>query len=614
MSITSARVNDAARRPSVVISFAALLAGAGPGAAPAAPGQASAAAGGAPPAQLVLIHGTILTVDAADSTAQALAIRDGKIAAIGTSEEILRLAGPATRRIDLNGRTATPGLIDSHAHIAEGGLDEVYHVRLGDAASVAEAVRRVAAGIALLKPGEWLQGAGWDEGKLAERRYLTAADLDAVSPQNPVWLAHTTGHYGVANSAALRLAHITAQTPDPAAGTIDRRPDGSPTGVLKESAMNAVTDLIPPPTPEQRRAGILESIELLHREGMTAVKDPAIDRPVWDAYRALLSEGKLTERICVLWYAGTTLDSARAALAQIEAQPRPPQSLGDGRLLSCGAKIFMDGSGGARTAWLYQPWNKDLTGIDAGNSGYPTVDPAVYREQVRLFHDAGVHVGTHAIGDRAIDWVVDTYAQVLAETPTPSLRHSIIHANIPSDHALDTMAMLQKKYDAGYPEVQAPFMWWIGDTYAANFGRERALRLVPLKTFLDRGIRWGGGSDYPVTPLAARYGLWASVERETLKGTYGAHPFGTAEAVDIHTALRSYTVWAARQLFLENRTGSLELGKDADIAVWDKNPYQVPARELRNLRCRMTIMNGEVVYSAAGEDTQRGGGTHHGQN
>ena len=629
MSVTSARVNHSARRPPLigVISFAALLAAAGPGAAPAAPGQpsaaprrpspapvqASAAASRAPPAQLVLIHGTILTVDAADSTAQALAIRDGKIAAIGTSAEILRLAGPATRRIDLNGRTATPGLIDSHAHIAEGGLDEVYHVRLGDAASVAEAVRRVAAGIALLKPGEWLQGAGWDEGKLAERRYLTAADLDAISPRNPVWLEHTTGHYGVANSAALRLARITAQTPDPPAGTIDRGADGSPTGVLKESAMNAVTDLIPPPTPEQRRAGILKSIDLLHREGMTAVKDPKIDRPAWDAYRALLSEGKLTERICALWYAGTTLDSARAALAQIEAQPRPPQSLGDGRLLSCGAKIFMDGSGGARTAWLYQPWNKDLTGVDAGNSGYPTVDPAVYREQVRLFHDAGVHVGTHAIGDRAIDWVVDTYAPVLAETPTRSLRHSIIHANIPSDHALETMAMLQEKYDAGYPEVQAPFMWWIGDTYAGNFGRERALRLVPLKAFLERGIRWGGGSDYPVTPLAARYGLWASVERETLKGTYGAHPFGTAEAVDIRTALRSYTVWAARQLFLENRTGSLEVGKDADIAVWDKNPYQVPARELRNLRCRITIMNGEVVYDADDENKQRDGDTHHGQ-
>jgi hypothetical protein len=581
-------------------------------AAAAPAGAVPAPAAPIAPAELVLIHGKILTVDAADSTAEALAVRDGKIAAIGTSEQILRLVGPATRRIDLNGRTATPGLIDSHAHVAEGGLDELFHVGLSDAPSVAEAVRRVAAGIAHLRPGEWLQGAGWDEGKLAERRYLTAADLDAVSRDNPVWLLHTTGHYGVANSAALRLAHITAQTPDPPAGTIDRGADGAPTGVLKESAMDAIVDLIPPPTPEQRRAGILKSIDLLHREGMTAVKDPSIDRPVWDAYRALLGEGKLTERICVLWYAGTTMKSARAVLEEIEAQPRPPQSLGDGRLLSCGAKIYMDGSGGARTAWLYQPWNKDFTGIDAGNTGYPAVDPALYREQVRLFHQAGIHVGTHAIGDRAIDWVVDTYAQVLAESPTLSLRHSVIHANIPSDHALETMAMLQKKYDAGYPEVQAPFMWWIGDTYAGNFGRARALRLVPLKTFLDKGLRWGGGSDYPVTPLAARYGLWASIERETLKGTYGAHPFGTTEAVGIHTALRSYTIWAARQLFLENRTGSLEVGKDADIAVWDQDPYDIPARELKNLRCRMTIMNGDVVYNADVKN-ERGEGTHHGQ-
>ena len=410
---------------------------------------------------------------------------------------------------------------------------------------------------------------------------------------------HTTGHYGVANSVALRLANITVHTPDPVAGTIDRDARGMPTGVLKEEAKNAVLDLIPAPTPEQQRAGIMHSIELLHHEGMTAVKDPAIDRPIWDAYQELLSEGKLKEHVCVLWVAGRTLASARAALKEILAQPRPPQSLGDGRLLSCGAKIFMDGSGGARTAWLYQDWNKRSTGIDTGNTGYPAVDPEVYRQQVRLFHQAGVHVGTHAIGDRAIDWVVDTYAQVLAETPTAGLRHSIIHANIPTDHAIEAMAELEKKYDAGYPEAQAPFMWWIGDTYAGNFGPQRSLRLVPLKTFLNHRIRWGGGSDYSVTPLPARYGLWASVERETLLGTYGAHPFGTAESIDIHAALRSYTVWAARQLFLEDRIGSLEVGKDADIAVWDQNMYDLPARELRNLHCELTIVHGEVVYDAA---------------
>src|SRR3984957_3173293 len=160
------------------------------------------AAGPELPPQLILFHGRILTVDAQDSIVEALAVRDGKIIAAGKDQDVLRLAGPATRRLDLHGRTATPGLIDSHAHIAEGGVGQLYHVHLSDAASVAEVVRRVQAGIAGLKPGEWLQGDGWDEGKLAERRYVLAADLDRISAQNPVWLMHTTGHYGVANSQA----------------------------------------------------------------------------------------------------------------------------------------------------------------------------------------------------------------------------------------------------------------------------------------------------------------------------------------------------------------------------------------------------------------------------
>ncbi len=553
----------------------------------------------AQPPQLILFHGHILTVDAADSVVQAIAVRDGKIIALGTDRDILRLGGAATRRIDLHGQTATPGLIDSHAHIADAGVDELYHVRLSDVTTVAEAVQRVRVAVAALKPGEWVEGAGWDEGKLGERRYLLAADLDRVSPSNPVWLMHTTGHYGVANSVALRLAKIDAGTPNPPSGTIDHDPQGKPTGVLKESAMDAVAKLIPPPSPAQRRAGILSSIEIMHQEGMTAVKDPDISQDIWDAYRSLLDEGKLVHHVCVLWHAGSTLDSARDALKVISALPRPPASLGNGRLLSCGAKIYMDGSGGARTAWMYKDWNKNSSGTDTGNTGYPNTDPEIYRQEVRLFHQAGINVGTHAIGDRAIDWVVDTYAKVLEETPTPGLRHSIIHANIASDHAIQVMAALQSKYDAGYPEAQAPFLWWIGDNYAGNFGPERSQRLVPLKSFLSHGVRWGGGSDYPVTPIAARDGLWASVVREPLKGTYGMHPFGTAESVDIHTALRSYTTWAAHQLFLDRQIGSLEVGKDADIAVWDRDMYNVPSADLKALKCTLTLLHGEVVYQAA---------------
>jgi predicted amidohydrolase YtcJ len=558
------------------------------------------------PADLLLLHGHILTVDSKYSVAQAMAVRQGVIVKVGSDAEVLEFAGkdPGTRVIDLHGLTATPGLIDTHAHVADGGVDEVYGVRLSDATSVADIVARVKAKIALVKPGEWVTGAGWDEGKLAERRYVTAADLDAVSPHNPVWLQHTTGHYGVANSVALRLARITAATADPATGTIDRDPHGNPTGVLKEhSAMEPVVRLIPPTTLQQMRQGILHIQEVLHSEGITAVKDPDISQLHWDAYKSLLEQGQLKERICVLWHAGSTMESARKALAEFNAVPRLPATLGDDRLLSCGIKIYMDGSGGARTGWVYDAWLRaaktpDATGKGEPNLGYPQTDPGVYREMVRLFHQNRVPVGTHAVGDRAMDWIVDTYALLEQEQPQPGVRHSIIHANLPTPHALDVMATLQKKYDAGYPEMQPGFLWWIGDIYAASYGPARGQRLEPFKTLLARGILWSGGSDYPVTPVAARYGLWASIVRETAKGTYGLRPFGVAESIDIHAALRAYTAWGARQMFLENKIGSLEVGKKADLAIWDRDLYTVPADQIKTLKCLMTLLDGEVVYTS----------------
>jgi predicted amidohydrolase YtcJ len=366
--------------------------------------------------------------------------------------------------------------------------------------------------------------------------------------------------------------------------------------VLKESAQDLVGNLIPPPTPEQRRAGILESIELLHREGMTAVKDPLIVRPVWDAYAELLREGRLTERICVLWSAGTTLASARAALAEIEAQPRPPQSLGDGRLLSCGAKIFMDGSGAAPTAWMYQDWSRERSGTALGNHGYPQVDPEVFRAEVDLFVAAGEGAGVHAIGDRAIDWTVDAFASALAAHPQTGLRLSIIHANPPTDHAIAVMADLQKRYDSGIPESQGGFAWWLGDIYAANLGPERSLRLNPFRTYERNGVIWAGGSDSPVTPIEARYGLWASRVRETAKGVFGATPFGTAEGASAEAALKSYTIWAARQIRADQVAGSLEVGKEASLAVWDLNPLTAAPAALKDMVCELTLWRGEVVY------------------
>jgi len=549
-----------------------------------------------PPADLVLINGRVLTVDATDSVAQAVAIAGGRIAAVGTTDQIRARVGPRTEVVDLHGRAVTPGLIDTHVHFSE--ASQLFSVDLTDASitKVDDILQRVAARVATAKPGEWVSGSGWDEGKLTERRYVTAADLDKVAPNNPVWLEHTTGHYGVGNSYALKMAEVRAETRDPPAGTIDRDAQGRPTGVLKESAAGLVTRLVPPYTREQQKLGIARLIQDFNKEGMTGAKDPGINAEKWELYQELLREGTLTIRMFALWMGSRNGQNADQVMARVLAQPRPPASLGDGVLFSGGVKMFMDGSGGARTAWMHDEWHKNFDGVDAGNRGYPAIDPDTYRRIVIDLHNAGIHVSTHAIGDRAIDWVVDTYDLALKNKPTKGLHHGIIHDNTPTDHAIDVTARLQRDFDAAYPESQAEFMWWIGDNYAGNLGPSRVGRLKPFQTYVRNGIKWAGGSDYPVTPFPARYGLWSSVARTTLHGTFGAAPFGAKEAVDIKTALRSYTVWAAHQLFLDDRIGTIAAGKDADLAVWDRDPYSVPTDQLKDMRCDLTIFKGRVVY------------------
>ncbi len=543
-------------------------------------------------ADTVLVHGTVLTVDANDRVAQALAVRDGRIVAVGTDAQVMKLVGPKTQVVDLHGRTATPGMIDTHSHYAEAGAEDLYLIKFDDAASISDVVSRVKARVATVKPGEWVRGRGWDEGKFAEKRYVTAADLDAVSPQNPVMVVNTTGHYATLNSVALRLAGIGDATKNPANGTIERDAQGHATGVLKEGALEPIRSLIPQFSVEQIKQGILKEIEDLHREGVTAFKDTAAP-PQWEALRQLNAEGKLDERVCMLWRAGETVASAQVTLAAIQKASAVARAYDRGRLATCGAKIFLDGSAISGTAWSYEPWLHNGA-VMPGATGYPTMAPNVYQGMVRLFHQAGVSVGTHVIGDRAIDVAVDTYALVEKEKPMPGLRHSLIHAYLPTPYALDVMAALQKQYDAGYPEVQPVFLYWLGKSMPPVFGAERLTWTMPLKTYTARGIRWSSGTDYGVAPLAPRLGLWAAVEREAAGG---AHPFGMAEAVDVHTALRSYTAWAAPELFLEKEVGTLEVGKRADIAVWDRNMYTMPAAELKDLTCEMTMVDGKIVYT-----------------
>ncbi len=549
-------------------------------------------------ADMVLLNAKIITVDATDRIAQAVAVAGGKILAVGSNDEIRRHIGSSTERVDLDGRAVTPGLLDAHAHFHSGGVQRLFVLDVSFPAvkSIEDVGRAVRAQAAKLPDGAWVEGRGWDEGKLEDRRLITARDLDRAASNHPVYLTQTTGHYGVANSVALQMAGIGKDTPDPPNGTIDRYPDGTPTGVLKESAQGLVRRLIPPRTAAESEQGLRELAKAFNAEGMTGVKDPGISEGAWNAYRRVKTEGRLTVRVFALWSGGTTEDAAARLIAQRGATTRANESTGDDHLMSGGVKLFVDGSGGARTAWLHEEWNKNLRDVDTGNRGYPASDPETLRAMVLRYHVAGMHISAHAIGDRAIDWIVDSYAMALQRTPTRGLRHGIIHANIPTDRAIDVMARLQRTYDAGYPEPSATFTWWIGDTYAGNFGPARAARLNPFATFRTKGILWANGSDFPVTPFQARYGIWSAVARETLLAAHGRTPFGTNQGVDVRTALRAVTIWAARQMFLEQKIGSIEVGKYADLAVWDRDPYSVPTDQLKDMQCQMTIFNGKTVY------------------
>jgi predicted amidohydrolase YtcJ len=550
-----------------------------------------------PMADLVLTNGRVITVDAKDRVVQAVAVGGGKILAVGTDAEVLKFAGPATRRIDLKGRAATPGLLDAHAHFASGAAARhVLNLSYPAGRDIAAVRDSVAARVKAARPGAWVEGLGWDEGKLADRRMLTVRDLDPVSAGHPLWLEHTTGHYGVANSQALKLAGIGRDTKDPPGGTIDRFPDGTPTGVLKEAAQDLLIKLIPPGSPAELESGLAAMARDFNAEGMTGLKEPGIDDATWNAYSNVLKRGQLPVRVFALWFGGNTEASVQQVLDRHAAITKPYQSTGDDHLIAGGVKLYMDGSGAARTAWMSSPWNKNLREVDGTNAGYPARDPDLARRQILMVHNAGLHVSVHAVGDKAIDWVMDSYAEAFRQKPTKGLRHGIIHAVVPSEHALQLMADYQKKYDAAYPEPSATFMWWIGDNYAPNFGAERSLRVNPFQTFLKRGIIWANGSDFVVTPFPARYGIWSAVTRETLLGTWGKTPFGMAESIGVHDALRAVTIWPAHQMFMEKKIGSLEVGKYADIAVWDRDPYSVKAAELKDMRCDLTVFDGKVVF------------------
>lgn len=278
---------------------------------------------------------------------------------------------------------------------------------------------------------------------------------------------------------------------------------------------------------------------------------------------------------------------------------KPYITIGDDMLISGGIKMILDGCQDADTHWSWHEHYINFTEVNHGDYGFPRYDPEVFHEQVKMYHNAGLHIEVHAIGDRAIDWVIKSYIDALWENPIKGLRHGIIHCDIPTDRAIEWMAVLQKGFDAGYVYTNPDFMWWT-EIIASTMGPELSLREMPYKTYLEKGILFGFGTDWPVDPMDPKYSIWSAMTRETLMGLYGKYPFGVEERIDVHAALRAQTVNNAYLMFMEDKIGSIEVGKYADIAVWDKDWYTIPTDEIKDIECQMTLLNGKIVYKAEG--------------
>ena len=526
-------------------------------------------------ADLVLWNGPIITMDRNKRIVEAVAVKDGRITAAGYKPEVQRLIGPRTEIVDLEGKTVTPGLVNTHDHFLEHGMASAFNVdiRYPQARSIKEIVGLLEERVKEAEPGQWVLGNVWDETLLTERRFPTRYDLDPVSPDNPVYIKRVF-QMGVANSVALEKAGITKDTRDPELGTIERDEGGEPTGLLRGRATELVTSAIRW-TRDNKLQAIRQACRDFHAVGFTTVIEPGLLSEDIEALRESHDRGELTVRTLIQVGFLRSPEQTRWAVESYQVG-------GDDILRIIGLKMAIDGGVGPRTALFYDGYadRPDVHGVQS-------LEAETLKEMVHLGHVHGFQVAVHAIGDKAIDITMDAYEYAQWKSPRPDPRHQIVHCYFPTEKALRQIRELGVVVN-----TQTPFFYFLGDSFVEALGLERCKMCMPVKTLSEIGVPVGISHDATVTPPLPNIGLYASVARRTIKGRV----LGTGEAVDSYTALGFYTVPAAVNCFMEDKVGSVEVGKYADLAVWNMNPLEAEAEELKNWRCLMTFVGGVKVY------------------
>ncbi|HXH82546.1 MAG TPA: amidohydrolase [Candidatus Tectomicrobia bacterium] len=527
----------------------------------------------------VFLNGEILTLDARDRRVEALATLHGRIVALGTTREIRALAGARTRRHDLGGATVVPGFNDAHCHVLSFGFT-LLQVSLERARRMADIVAAVAARVHATPPGEWVRGHGYDDNKLAERRHPTRADLDPVSPGHPVWLQHTSGHMGVANSAALARAGIGRDTPDPEGGVIDRDARGEPTGVLKETAQALLRGAIPPATLEQSKDALAAAGARFVAEGLTSVQDARAGSLVpgeLRAYQEATAEGRLRTRTSLL----VDVEALPVRDGRVEFGFGLTSGFGTDRLRLGGVKIFLDGSLIGRTAAMTAPYASD-----PDTSGFLLKSEAALRAQVEQVTRAGWQVCMHAIGDRAIEVAIAAVEGAMGRRAR-ALRPRVEHCGV---LRRDLIPAIRRR---GMVVVTQPrFITELGDGFRRALGEERLRYCYPLRSL--RGCRVALSSDRPVVDGAPLGGIEAAVTQRTGSGA----PYVPREGIAVMDAIRWYTAGGAFAQFREAELGTLEVGRWADLCALARDPRRVAPDEIARIPVVLTVVGGEVVHRA----------------
>lgn len=515
--------------------------------------------------------------------AEAVAIGGGQVLAIGTEAEVLATRGPATKLVELEGRALLPGLIDAHLHILGYALT-LDLLAVAGLPSLRDLQRVVAEEVARRPQGEWIVGRGWDQDRWVERREPVKEDLDQVSPDHPVILQRNCNHVAVVNSAALRLAGITRDTPDPEGGQIDRDPaTGEPTGMLRESAQALVQAVIPEVDPARRKDLLVQAMREALSYGITQVHTDDCRyggglEETEALFRSLVGPDKIPLRVTQMILIS---DVERAAAKGIKT------GAGNEWYRYGQVKIFADGSLGGRTAALLEPYSDDPS-----TTGLYIYSEEEFKGLLAKAHALGNQVGAHCIGDGAAKLFIDAVAEAQAKHPRPDARHRMIHCQILNEGLMDRMVT-----EGIVGDIQPVFLKSDGYWFSDRVGAERTRTSYAWRTMLEKGIPLCGGSDCPIEPLNIWYGIYCAVTRQDLNG----HPVGAwqpEQKLTVAEALEMYTTGASYSTFEEHFKGTLAPGMAADLIVVDRNPFTCDPSGLKDVKVLLTVVGGVEAYKA----------------